>query len=216
MSAVPVAARADRRYTIIEYLRLEDETGEKWEFFDGEVWPWEAMAGTTKPHNRIARNALRLIGDHLDGSSCGEYDADMKLMIEASNTIRYPDAAVACDDDAASQKMIRRPRLLIEVTSDSSVTSDHQHKALMYTSQLPTLREYLIIEQHSPAATLHRRLGTTTRWVTTWYEGLEAELTLESIELTLRLVDLYRHVVWEGGRAVERLGHGLPTPDDLA
>ena len=210
VSASPLT---DRRYSFDEYLALERETGKKWEFFDGEVWPWEAMAGVTKSHNRIARNALRLIGDHLDGSDCGEYDADVKLIIESINTVRYPDAAVACGDDENSQDAIRNARLLIEVTSDSSVRSDYQYKASMYTSEVPTLWEYLIIEQHHPTVTLHRRIGSTNKWGTVWIRGLDKELYLESIDLRLRVAELYQHIVWREGKASEKLGGGVPTEE---
>ena len=210
LATMSAAQLLHKHYTYEEYLALEVETGEKWEFFDGEVWPWQAMAGVTKSHNRIARNALKLIGDHLDGTACGEYDADVKLMIESVNTVRYPDAAVACEDDADSEFAIRKAVLLIEVTSDSSVRSDHQHKALMYTSQIPTLREYLIVEQHHPMCTLHRRIEGTQEWGTHWFKGVDAVLELTSINLTVTLGELYKHIRWVDGKAVERLGSGFP------
>ncbi len=55
----PAQAYAKTRYTVEEYFDLLDSSDEKWEFFDGEVYAWEAMAGTTDPHSAISVNVIQ-------------------------------------------------------------------------------------------------------------------------------------------------------------
>ena len=80
----------------------------------------------------------------------------------------------------------------------------------MYTSQIATLQEYLIIEQHHPMCTLHRRISDTQEWSTHWVKGVNATLELTSIDLNVTLRELYKHIRWIDGKAIEKLGSGFP------
>ena len=49
-----------QKYTIEEYLKLEESSGVKHEFYDGEVF---AMSGGTLNHSLIANNVGRTLGN---------------------------------------------------------------------------------------------------------------------------------------------------------
>jgi len=47
-----VSQSFDRKYSVEEYLALEQQSGQKFEYFNGKL---NQMAGGTIPHNRISR-----------------------------------------------------------------------------------------------------------------------------------------------------------------
>lgn len=51
----PALAYGKHKYTIAEYLQLEEAATEKHEYYRGEIF---AMSGPTVPHNIIAVNML--------------------------------------------------------------------------------------------------------------------------------------------------------------
>lgn len=71
-----------------EYLKLEETSPIKHEYIDGQAY---AMAGTTDTHNTIAGNLYTLIRNHLRGTDCRVYFADIKAKIEKRNRFYYPD-----------------------------------------------------------------------------------------------------------------------------
>lgn len=88
-------ALSDRHHlTIPEYLELEEKSPIKHEYINGQVY---AMAGTTDVHNTIALNLALLIRNHLRGSDCRAYFADLKVRVEKRNCFYYPDIFVTCD-----------------------------------------------------------------------------------------------------------------------
>ncbi len=204
-------AFAKTRYTVREYLALEESTGEKWEFFDGEVYVWEAMAGTTAPHAVITARVSTLIGSGINLDRCYVATADLKLSIKALRRYRYPDLSVVCgelDQDPFISHAMLNPTVLVEVTSKSSFTADYTTKAEQYMKHVPSLRDYLIVVQHEPFATLQSRESEGAAWQTTHVSGLDATIHLPSIDVTLSLREVYRNIVWVDGEARVKLGGG--------
>ncbi|MEM6771807.1 MAG: hypothetical protein AAF597_14585, partial [Bacteroidota bacterium] len=60
--------------------------------------------------------------------------------------------------------------------------------------RLPSVKEYLILEQDQYAASLYRRNGDGDLFTRHEFEGAEAILPLESVGLELALGKLYRNV----------------------
>ncbi len=95
-------------------------------YIDGQVY---AMAGTTDTHNIIGLNFTFIIRNHLRGSGCRVYFADVKVRLEKRNHFYYPDIIVTCDDrdrETATYKSF--PKLIIEVLSDSTEAFDRGDK----------------------------------------------------------------------------------------
>jgi len=65
-----------------EYLQFEEKSPIKHEYIDGQVY---AMAGTTDTHNIIGLNFTFIIRNHLRGSGCRVYFADVKVRLEGIN-----------------------------------------------------------------------------------------------------------------------------------
>ena len=213
MSALPQPAT--RRYSIAEYLALEEETGEKWEFFDGEVYRWEAMAGTTPPHSKICDNASRTFGNAFakSGRPCTGLTADSKLSVVRMRRYRYPDYMVVCGEPRYDGKLsdaLVNPALVIEVLSDSSRKGDQTTKFDQYT-KIATIRDYVLVEQDRPLLILHSREHHREPWRTTIHTDLSEEIRFPSVEVSVVLGELYRDLVWEGGGPRLAPGAGVPT-----
>src|SRR5213594_3999425 len=87
-----LAERASR-LTEAEYLDIERRAEFKSEFFDGEKF---GMAGGTRWHSLIAGNLVREVGNRLKGRPCVAFNPDLRVKIEATGLLTYPDLSVAC------------------------------------------------------------------------------------------------------------------------
>ncbi len=77
-----------------EYLAAEQESPIKHEYIQGQVY---AMAGASDAHVTVSLNLATLLRNHLRGTGCRVYMADMKAQIESTNVFYYPDVMVTCD-----------------------------------------------------------------------------------------------------------------------
>ena len=176
-----------------EYLELETQSPIKHEYIDGEVY---AMAGTTDTHNTIALNFAILIRAHLRGTNCRVYFADIKARLEQCNCFYYPDLLVTCDTrDQETSTYKRFPKLIIEVLSESTEAFDRGDKFNDYQT-LYTLEEYVLVN------TKHQRVEIFQRhkqgeWIFKTYTPSSESFSLESLNLTVSLTDLYEDVTFE-------------------
>ena len=76
-----------------EYLQNEQNSEVRHEYVDGRVY---AMGGASPNHYRITGNIAREFGNHLKGSPCEPFTADMSLKTPTGQ-YRYPDVLVTCD-----------------------------------------------------------------------------------------------------------------------
>jgi Uma2 family endonuclease len=177
------------KLSVQEYLEGEKVSPIRHEYLDGEVY---AMSGTTRRHNQIAGNFYSRLLAHLRGGPCEVYISDVKVFIEAFNFYYYPDVVVTCDPEDASEYVVARPCLIVEVASPSTASTDRREKQRAYR-RLGSLRDYVLIEQDEMKVTIYRRDARGT-----WWEedlGPEDELNLDSVGLTLKVSDLYQGVV---------------------
>ena len=127
-----------------EYLRLEDASVTRHEYVGGEI---HAMTGGTLRHNRITGNVFRALGDHFEGTPCQVFINDVKLHVQATDSVYYPDVFVFCGSTIADgAKLVDDALLVVEVASDSTVSTDRREKRMAY-QKLPGLRAYWIVSQ---------------------------------------------------------------------
>jgi len=189
MSALP-----ERYISLEEYFKL-DETGEcKHEYYQGVVY---ALAGASENHNLIVAAVLSNLYNQLDGKPCRPYPGDFRLKIEAMNLYAYPDLSVICGDTQQAdgrRDTFVNPTVLIEVISDSTEAYDRGKKTEFYRT-IPSLKEYLLIDQHRPHIERYRRHGHD--WLFSEYSALDEEVALESIGCKLSLAAVYKQVQFE-------------------
>ncbi len=176
------------RFTADGYLELENDGAWKHEYVNGVVY---AMSGASRRHNFIAGDIFSAVNAHLPVGSCQAFALDMKVHIKTAEDERYyyPDVFVTCAPDDQGDYASEKPVLIVEIMSASTEHVDRGAKFGAYTS-LPTLQEYMLVSQEKAHAEVFRR---RTAWAPEIYTG-SAQVTLESIGLTLPLSAIYRRV----------------------
>lgn len=181
-----LAHRYDPGYTEQEYFALEQETDTRHEYIDGEVY---AMVGGTLQHGGLVMNISREIGNHLKDKPCRVFAESIKVKVDRGygrSNYLYPDVVVDCSIQKAENDMLTTPVLLLEVISDSSSRYDKLTKFNIYKN-IPTLQEYMTVEQHQVEITVRRR---RSNWQIEQY-FLGDEITFESIGLGIAVAELY-------------------------
>ncbi|MEO8353971.1 MAG: Uma2 family endonuclease [Chthoniobacteraceae bacterium] len=172
-----------------EYLEGETHSEVRQEYFDGVVF---AMAGATKQHERVAMNFSGRLWQHLLGNGCQVFKGDMSLRLPpfmGKGLYYYPDVMVTCDPTDADEMYCERPKLIIEVLSKDQ-EQDWLTKALVYR-RIPSLDEYVIADSDPDAPAVH-----VSRRADGWepiesFTALDGEFTLRSVDLTLKVADLF-------------------------
>ena len=169
-----------------EYLAGERDSEIKHEYLQGQVF---AMAGASINHNRIVRNFSSLLWNEMQDQSCEPVTSDM-LLKTADDKYRYPDLMVICENDDSSDDYVREnPVLVVEVLSASTRRVDKTDKHLEYLA-LPSLQEYVLIEQDFVEIAVWRR---SANWQVSYYY-LGQKVELESVGLALSVEAIYQRV----------------------
>ena len=145
------------------------------------------MAGGTVAHDDLIVRLITALSIHLGTRGpCRVHTSDLKL--KAANNSYYPDVCVACAETQTRQTVPEDATLVCEVRSQSTAEFDRGDKFASY-QRLASLREYLILDNRRPLATLYRKSGTGDWIVTTVSAG--ATLSLASIGLDLPIEQIY-------------------------
>jgi len=142
----PVTNTAEQsKIGVDDYLAGEEIAPIKHEYVAGEA------------HVTVALNLASMLRNHVRGSPCRVYIADMKVRVESADAFYYPDVFVTCDPADSREKQFKRnPILVIEVLSDSTAAFDRGAKFAHYR-QLDSLLEYGLIEPERPSVDIFRR-----------------------------------------------------------
>ena len=175
------------------YLQIEEQNIIKHEYVDGQVY---AMAGASDPHVTVTENLFALLRNHVRGTGCRVYIADIKARIESLNRFYYPDVMVTCDSrDQETLNYKRFPCLIIEVLSDSTEAFDRGDKFADYQA-LESLQEYVLINTRRQRVECFRR-NEQGLWVLQSYTPRQGVFQLQSMEFEGTLESLYEDVVFE-------------------
>jgi Uma2 family endonuclease len=211
-------------FTIEEYLKLEQASETRHEYFGGQVF---AMSGGSKQHNLISGNIYSRLRFHLRGGSCSVFMADMKVRIELvnQNSENLTGAVPSCQLflEAEPPKKVGAPskfsRKNIFYYPDVIVSCDSQDQERFFLNY-----PCLIIEVLSPSTELtdrreklvnYRTLESLQEYVLisqdeikvevyrqdaqgNWFLevlGKDDELRLDSISLNLTMAEIYEDVI---------------------
>ncbi|MBD2178384.1 Uma2 family endonuclease [Pseudanabaena sp. FACHB-1998] len=190
-----MALAATKRYTASEYLALEDKAEFKSEFINGEII---SMAGASANHNKIALNLCRLLPLAIGDQIYEIFMSDIRLWIPAYNRYTYPDVMVVAEEPVfvdQRQMEVTNPCLIVEILSSSTQAYDHDSKFRQYRS-IPSFQEYILVYQNGYEVD-HYVKESEDRWVLTTHQGEASVIKLVSIQLEIRLIDLYKHVKFD-------------------
>lgn len=173
-----------------DYLEAEKTSQIKHEYINGQVY---VMAGASDAHVTITMNVSMLLRNHLRGSGCRVYMADMKARIEAINRYYYPDVMVTCDlRDRDSDYFKSYSCLIVEVLSESTEAFDRGKKFSDYR-HLDSFQEYILISQDTMNVECFRR-NEKGRWELYPYEQGQ-EIHLASVNFHCPITAIYEDVV---------------------
>lgn len=176
-----------QRLSVEGYLAAEDGAECRHEYIDGDLY---AMTGASDRHGLIVGNLYARLRPLLRGSPCQLFSNNMKvrLRIAEQDIFYYPDLLLSCDPSDRETYYRGRPCLLIEVLSESTARIDRREKLFAYQT-LPSLQEYLLIEQDVRAVEIHRRVrGWAGERVT------DGGVHLDCLEIDVPLDAIYEDV----------------------
>ena len=172
-----------------EYLAAEQDSPIKHEYIQGQVY---AMAGASDAHVTVAGNLFALLRNHLRGTGCRVYMADMKAQIDSANVFYYPDVMVTCDARDKNFTYFKRcPCLIVEVLSPTTEAFDRGNKFADYR-RLESLQEYVLINPETMSVECFRR-NSEGLWVLYPY-GEGEEVHLASVNFSCPIANLYEDV----------------------
>lgn len=171
-----------------DYLAGERASRSKHEYVAGEAF---AMAEASKAHGTLAGNIFIALRTHLRGSPCRTFIADMKLRVAQADAYYYPDVLVTCAErdlaGDAPADYVEAPKLVVEILSPATERIDRREKLLAYRG-LPSLAEYLLIDQERRWVEIYRR--TDAGWSHDIYEPGDV-VDIASVGLKLDFDRLY-------------------------
>ena len=189
------APQTTRKLTEAEYLEIERAAETKSEFYDGEMF---AMAGGTRRHSKISMNLAREFGNKLLDHRCQPFNTDLRVKIEATGFYTYPDLSVVCGEDLhvdEEKDTLTNPTVIVDVLSDSTEGYDRGKKFEHYR-QVPSLKEYLLVSQNEPHIEQFIRQANN-EWLLREAAGLNATLSLPSLEIIISLAEVFRNVKFD-------------------
>ena len=185
----PAVAYSKRKYSVEEYLELENAATEKHEYYKGEIF---AMSGAKGNHIIISKNLMLSLGSKLKGNPCQPYGSDMRVHIEKNSLFTYPDLTIICgamlslnNDDYN----FLNPSIIFEVLSSSTKNYDRGEKFTLY-KDIPTLKEYILVDSESVGIEAwHINYGGN--WELKEHNNITETLYLPAIHVSLELKEIY-------------------------
>lgn len=182
-----------RLITEAEYLAQEEHADFKSEFFNGEVF---AMSGASATHSAINARLIHELFNAIGDRGCQVFTSDTKVKTTATGLYTYPDLSVTCSSpefDDSKRMVLLNPQLICEILSSSTEAYDRGGKFRHYET-LQSLKAYVSVSQWEHQVEVFWRMTHADAWGYLRARGLDAQLTIPSMNLTLRLSEIYKGV----------------------
>jgi Uma2 family endonuclease len=183
-----VALQQGPLFTYAEYEEFEERAGERLEFHSGYVF---AMPGGTLNHSQISGNVYTLVRAAVRNGPCRAFTEAVRVRATANDDV-YPDVSVTCDPRDLTdmrRRVIAYPTLVCEVLSPSTAAYDQHGKFELYR-QIPSLREYMLIDSISARRVEARRRDDAGLWTATVYAGTD-DVHIAILDLTIPIAAVY-------------------------
>jgi Uma2 family endonuclease len=168
--------------TFAEFLEFEQQSQERHEFVDGNLF---VMAGGTTKHNVYALILISMMMQH--ALQRGYIICNDVILETPFGRGYYPDAYVVPLTNDLNARVQQHPVIIIEVLSDSTEAIDRGEKWQAY-QQILSLEQYVLLSQNEVTAEVFTRDGRDWR-----YKKLEADekLVFSKLEFEIVLSSLY-------------------------
>ncbi|MGD0102440.1 MAG: Uma2 family endonuclease [Rhodopila sp.] len=173
-------------WTIDQFFAWQNRQNEGYELVGG--FPVRMIAGARNVHDDIVVNLLAELRGQLRGSGCRPFTGDGSIET-LPGQIRRPDTGVDCGARDPNGLQAALPRLVAEVLSPSSRDFDTFEKLAEY-QQVGSLDYIMVVEPNAPEVVVWSR-GAGRAWVRQVVEGLDHEVDMPAIGVTLKLAEIY-------------------------
>lgn len=198
---------AEKRYTVEEYLKMEEDSEIRHEYYDGEIF---AMAGTTMNHNDIVDNVRTCLKDFFRPQGCRVFAENVKVEAIKNFYYPYPDVIVTCSpDDINGTYIVRHPSILVEVLSKSSATYDRDFKLRRY-KEIPSLNYYVLVSQYECYIELYTRTSQEGIWTYQSFDSPETLISFDLLGFTMPVSKVYEGIVFDE-EEIRLFSEPLPT-----
>jgi Uma2 family endonuclease len=182
-----------------DYIDLEKKSGTRFEFFAGELFP---IPSPSFNHRIVAANLNRHLDKLLKGG-CSIGSSDLRLKVEATGLLTYPDVFVVKGAmELAHPDSLLNPTMIAEVMSPRTELYDRTVKFEHYR-QINSLTAYLLVSQDVPRVELYTR-HNQVEWRYTGAFGPHDVLNVPALGITLNLSEIYAGVEFAEAADFER------------
>lgn len=169
------------RYSLEQYLDMEEGLDDRSEFHDGLILPMEAATPT---HSSLCAAIVGILRQFFF-PRCAVYDSSLNLYSASANKVFHPDVTVVCGQPSCPKpSCVDNPMVLVEVTSPTTKDYDNGTKREYYF-QLPSLQHYLLVSQTEKRIGHYQRSGEAWLYVDREVDGTlfldEVEIAVEAI-----------------------------------
>lgn len=175
-----------------EYLQAERLALDKHEYYQGEIF---AMNGASISHNIISMNTTIGLGNKLNGKNCQPFGSDLRIHIPESSLYTYPDLSIICGEIETTDDNFdtaTNPSVIIEILSKSTRDYDKGGKFNLYR-QIESLQEYILIDSENIFVEKFTK-NIDNSWELTEYKDLEKSFKIETVQIEMMLLDIYKNV----------------------
>jgi len=191
-----VASNPVSKLTEEEYLALDRAAEFRNEFLDGEIF---GMSGGSMPHSRLQTNIIAALYTPLRDRGCEAFGSDCRVRV-SSRMYAYPDVSVVCGKPLLAddhKDILLNPVAIFEILSPSTEKYDRGVKFQHYRT-IESLKEYILVDQDQVRIEQYTRQDGNI-WTLRDHQGLEEELTMNSIGVSLPLTRIYDRVELAAG-----------------
>jgi len=177
---------APRRWTIEEFFAWQEGQPQRYELVDG--LPMRMIAGAKNVHDDIVVNVLTELRNQLRGRGCRPFTGDGSIETKPGQ-IRRPDIGVDCGRRDPNAMKATSPRVVVDVLSPTTRDFDTIGKLEEY-KLVDSLERIVVIEPNAPEVIIWVR-GADRSWQKGSHRGLDQEIDMPEIGVTLSLTEIY-------------------------
>jgi len=185
----PAVAYGYKKWTVDEYLEMENVAIDKHEYYQGEIFD---MSGTKLQHVIVTDNFKNNLFNQLKGKPCQPYGNDLRIHIEKNTLFTYPDISVFCGEVETrndDEMNALNPTVIVEVLSPSTKSYDRGEKFKLYRD-IDTLKEYILVDPLTVNIEAYH-INASGNWELKEYKNIKESLYMPSIQVSVPLKDIY-------------------------
>lgn len=195
LAVLAVEKKMPRRYTLAEYLRREENSSERHEYYDGII---KKVPMARTPHNLIITNVSTALDTVFENQNKDFYvmSNSQLVYLPGLNFSLYPDVLVVAENLMhfdTNQVLLINPILIVAVLSRSTRSYDRKQKFEEYKT-LDSFKEYVLVDQNNCFVETRFRKRPDT-WVENQYTSLNDSVVLNSVGCSIDVAKIYRRIV---------------------